>query len=45
MVAEGLGKPFPWARGWTMASISRLGVDAAVALFRRNYDRLRQAAQ
>ncbi|WP_428395768.1 luciferase family protein [Lichenicoccus sp.] len=44
MVAEGLGKPFPWARGWTMASISRLGVDAAVALFRRNYDRLRSAA-
>ncbi len=41
MVAEGLGKPFPWARGWTMASISRLGSDAAVALFRRNYDRLR----
>ena len=44
MVAGGLAKPFPWARGWTMASISRLGVDAAVALFRRNYDRLRPAA-
>ncbi len=44
LVASGLGRPFPWARGWTMASISRLGVDAAVALFRRNYDRLRSAA-
>ena len=44
LVAEGLGRPFPWARGWTMASIGRLGVDAAVALFRRNYDRLRPAA-
>ena len=44
MVAEELGKPFPYARGWTAATISRLGVGAAVALFRRNYDRLRPAA-
>lgn len=44
MVAEGLGRPFPWARGWTQASIDRLGVEAVVALFRRNYDRLRPAA-
>ena len=44
MVAEGLGRPLPWARGWTMASIDRLGVDGAVALFRRNYDRLRLSA-
>ncbi len=44
LVAEGLGKPFPWARGWTMTNISRLGVDGAVALFRRNYDRLRPVA-
>ncbi len=43
MVAEGLGRPFPWARGWTLARIDRLGVDGAVALFRRNYDRLRPA--
>ena len=41
LVGEGLGRPFPWARGWTQASIDRLGVDASVALFRRNYDRLR----
>ncbi|WP_428377941.1 luciferase family protein [Lichenicoccus sp.] len=44
LVAEGLGRPFPWAQGWTMTSVSRLGVDAAVALFRRNYDRLRPSA-
>ena len=43
MVAEGVGRPFPWARGWTLARIDRLGVDGAVALFRRNYDRLRPA--
>ena len=44
LVAEGLGRPFRWARGWTTASIDRLGVEAAVALFRRNYDRLRPPA-
>ena len=44
LVAEGWGRPFPWAEGWTMASIERLGADKAVALFRRNYDRLRPAA-
>ncbi len=43
LVADGLGRPFPWVQGWTMASVSRLGVDAAVALFRRNYDSLRPA--
>ncbi len=44
LVAEGLGRPFPWAHGWTTVSIGRLGVDAAVAAVRRNYDRLRPAA-
>ncbi len=41
LVAEGLGRPFEWGHGWTVASIDRLGVDGSVALFRRNYDRLR----
>ena len=45
LVAEGLGKPFPCARGWTMADISPLGVGGAVSLFRRNYDRLRPDRQ
>ena len=44
LVAEGLGKPFVWARGWTAPSIHRLGVDRSVALFRRNYDRLRSSS-
>jgi len=44
LVREGLGKPFPWARGWTMAHIDRVSVDTVVALFRRNYDRLRPRA-
>jgi hypothetical protein len=43
LVAEGLGKPFVWAHGWTAASIHRLGVDRSVVLFRRNYDRLRSS--
>lgn len=41
LVAEKLARPFPWARGWTMASVDQLGGNAAIALFRRNYDRLR----
>jgi luciferase-like monooxygenase len=43
LVAEGMGQPFIWASGWTTASINRLGVDGSVALFRRNYDRLRSS--
>lgn len=42
LVSEGLGRPFAWIRGWTMTSVEGLGVDAAVSLFRRNYDRLRR---
>ena len=41
LVAEGLGRPFEWGHGWTVASVDRLGVGGSVALFRRNYDRLR----
>ena len=41
MVTEGLGRPFRWARGWTLARVDELGVDGSVALVRRNYDRLR----
>ena len=43
LVAEGSGAPFRYARGWTQAGVTRLGVAGAVALFRRNYDRLRAA--
>lgn len=41
LVAEGLGAPFPYARGWTQSNVANLGVSEAIALFRRNYDRLR----
>ena len=41
MVAEGVARPFPYARGWALSSVTTLGVDGSVALFRRNYDRLR----
>jgi hypothetical protein len=45
LVAEGLGKPFVWGRGWTTANVHRLGVDGSVALFRRNYDWLRPSSE
>ena len=41
LVAEGAGSRFRYARGWMQAGVARLGVARAVALFRRNYDRLR----
>lgn len=43
LTGEGLGAPFPYARGWTQAKVARLGVTGAIAVFRRNYDRLRPA--
>ena len=45
LVAEGRAQPFGWARGWTEASIHSLDVDGSVALFRRNYDRLRPSSK
>ena len=44
LVDEGQGTPFPYARGWTQSRVARLGVPGAVALFRRNYRRLRPEA-
>ena len=41
LVAEGLGKPFRWGRGWTVANVNQLGAEKSVRLFRRNYERLR----
>lgn len=41
LVDEGLGRPFAWAWGWTVAKVDDLGVADTVRLFRRNYDRLR----
>lgn len=43
LVTEGLARPFRYARGWVEERIQSIGPDAAVALFRRNYDRLSPA--
>lgn len=40
LIAEGAAKPFRYLRGWVEARAQRIGEDAAVALFRRNYERL-----
>ena len=40
LVAEKLARPFRWGRGWVCESVARIGSDAAIALFRRNYERL-----
>lgn len=44
LVGEGLGSPFRYAKGWTQARVADLGVAGAVAMFRRNYDRLRSGS-
>ncbi len=40
LVAAGLARPFRYARGWVCEKIDRIGSASAIALFRRNYDRL-----
>ena len=40
MVAEGRARPFRYVHGWVEQEIRVIGTDAAVALFRRNYERL-----
>ena len=40
LVLEGAAKPFRYVRGWVEAEALHIGADAAVALFRRNYDQL-----
>ena len=41
LVTQGLAKPFRYQRGWVEEQIRRIGTEAAIALFRRNYDSLR----
>ena len=38
LIAAGLARPFRHVRGWTEEEIRNIGADAAIALFRRNYD-------
>lgn len=40
LIAEGAARPFRYQQGWVEEDIRRIGTAAAVALFRRNYDRL-----
>jgi hypothetical protein len=40
LIVEGAAKPFRYQEGWVEEDIRRIGTAAAVALFRRNYDRL-----
>jgi hypothetical protein len=41
LVAEGKAKPFRYQAGWVEQHLQRIGVEAAISLFRRNYERLR----
>lgn len=38
LIAEGTARPFRYQPGWVEAQSNDIGVRAAVALFRRNYD-------
>lgn len=40
LVNEGVAHAFPYQRGWVDEDVDRIGSAAAIALFRRNYDRL-----
>ncbi|WP_419728085.1 luciferase family protein [Lichenicola sp.] len=40
LIAEGLARPFRYQRGWVCQTVQGVGPDSAIALFRRNYDRL-----
>lgn len=40
MIAEGVARSFRYQQGWVEEQVGRIGTDAAVALFRRNYDDL-----
>ena len=40
MIAAGVAKPFRYQQGWVEQQVNAVGADAAIALFRRNYDAL-----
>ena len=41
LIAEGKARPFPYQRGWVCEEVQTIGVEATIALFRGNYERLR----
>ena len=40
LVGAGLAKPFRYQKGWVEQQVNLIGAVAAIALFRRNYDKL-----
>ncbi len=44
LISEGAARPFRYLQGWVEENARRIGTEAAVALFRRNYVRLQQQA-
>jgi hypothetical protein len=44
LVSGGLAEAFPYVHGWVQAAVADIGADAAIALFRCNYDRLAREA-
>lgn len=40
LIAEGVAQPFRYLPGWVEEQARRIGTTAAIALFRRNYERL-----
>ena len=40
LISEGAARPFRYQQGWVEEQVRRIGPDAAVALFRRNYENL-----
>ncbi len=45
LIAEQAAKPFRYQQGWVEEDVARIGTEAAVALFRRNYEHLRTLAE
>ena len=39
MIEEGVAEAFPYQRGWVEGNVMEMGVEAAVGLFWRNYER------
>lgn len=44
LIAARLARPFSYQRGWVCEDVCHIGVQAAIALFRSNYERLQSAA-
>lgn len=42
LIAEGLARRFRYGEGWVCEDVERIGAAAAIALFRRNHDRIRR---